>query len=146
VISIRWSDDDRPDRKLGPLGDVDRVGDRQLLGVEPEQQHRQRGEVGATIDRHQRQHAGVAVVAAGDPERLGMADKAEDRLARLRAEHRIEFARRLRGWVARQIGEEQFDRGKARGFVAGAGKFEGERDRDDMARGLSLCAALPPSS
>ena len=42
------------------------------------------------------------------------------------AEHRIEFARRLRGRVGGEVGEEQLDRGEARGFLAGAGKFAGK--------------------
>ncbi len=56
-----------------------------------------------------------------------MADEAEDGLLRFRAEHCIEFARRLRGCIAREVGKEQFDRGEARGLLAGAGDFESER-------------------
>ena len=57
-----------------------------------------------------------------------MAGKAEDRLAWPSAEDGVEFGRGLGLGILAHLGEEQFDRGKARGFLAGAGKFERERD------------------
>lgn len=108
---------------------MDRVSDGQLVGVEPEQQHRQRGEVGCSVDRDERHHASLAVIPAGDPERLRVLGKAEDRLAWASAEDRVKFGRGLGLGIFGHLGEKQFDRSEARGFFAGAGKFERERDR-----------------
>lgn len=119
---------DRPDREFGPFGYVDRVGDGQLVGIEPEQQHRERGEVRFAARRSECHHASLAVVPAGDPERLRVAGKAEDRLTWPSAEDRVEFGRGFGSGVVDHLGKEQFDCSKARGFLAGAGKFERERD------------------
>ncbi|QOV96097.1 hypothetical protein [Novosphingobium sp. ES2-1] len=73
--------DDGPDRQLGPLGHVDRVGDGQLVGIEPQQQHGQRGEVGCAARRSERHHASVLAISEGNPERLRVPGKAKDRLA-----------------------------------------------------------------
>ena len=96
--------------------------------IEPEQQHRQRCEVGFAAQRSERHHTPVAVIPAGDPERLRVPGKAEDRLAWPSAEDRVKFGRGFGPGVLGHLGKEQFDCSKARGFLAGAGKFERERD------------------
>lgn len=81
------------------------------------------------IDRGEDHHASLAVIPAGDPERLRVPGKAEDRLAWPSTEDRVEFGRGFGLGVLGDVGEEQLDCVKARGFLASADKFERERDR-----------------